>query len=354
MDHLVSIIVPVYNAETSLDKCLSSVLQQTYGLFELIVVNDGSRDDSQKIVDSYVKQDQRVKSFIIRNQGPSIARNVGIDAAEGKSIFFLDADDSLEMNALELLVKAQEKSGADVVVSAFDKILYGLESASKVSHFPEDKVLNKQEICDYALSYMLQPGRYMMFSYCWGRLFSSSIIKENKVRFLPSLRICEDVHFNFEYMHYVNKVSYIATTAYNYQFGSPKSAGMNFIINDKKPLLFFNNIWVAYSSILRFIEAFGESRSLADARRITKLGHISHSIVLLIRACGCNKGAPLFKLVNEMVNNPIVQDNLKYYAPMKGQSQLLPIFLRFKLVLLTILIAKYKYWKRYKKKTGKP
>ncbi|PJA51426.1 MAG: glycosyltransferase family 2 protein, partial [Candidatus Marinimicrobia bacterium CG_4_9_14_3_um_filter_48_9] len=107
MDHLVSIIVPVYNAETSLETCLSSVLQQTHGQFELIVVNDGSRDDSQKIVDSYVKQDQRVKSFIIRNQGPSIARNVGIDVAQGQSIFFLDADDSLEMNALELLVKAQ-------------------------------------------------------------------------------------------------------------------------------------------------------------------------------------------------------------------------------------------------------
>lgn len=353
---LVSIIIPMYNCWKYIQQCLDSVAAQSWKNIEAILVDDCSTDDTVRQCSTFAEKDKRFT--LIRapeNGGPAKARNMGITAAKGDFLMFLDADDWLNHDTVATLLSAQKAGRADVVVSAFNKIQDPPHHTIRVSHFQDDHSLTRKEVCGYALRYMREPGKFMMFSYCWGRLFSASIIKENNLVFFPGLRICEDVLFNFELMRHARKVTYVNNSTYNYRFGSPESAGMAFILKGDEPLLFYRDIWAAYFGILRFIEDFGSDEDdLTEAQRITRLGHISHAIVLLVRACGCSsQKKPLFELVRKMVDDPTVQENLKYYFPLKGQSRLLPFFMRMKLVTPIVLLSRYKYKKRYGSKRVK-
>ena len=115
----VSIIVPIYNAQIYLEKCISSILSQSYKDFELILVDDGSKDESGKICDKWQKKDERIVVIHQENQGVSSARNEGLKRASGTFITFADADDIMKQNYLEVLVNEQDKSNADFVVAAF-------------------------------------------------------------------------------------------------------------------------------------------------------------------------------------------------------------------------------------------
>ncbi|EGP5055427.1 glycosyltransferase family 2 protein, partial [Enterococcus faecium] len=110
----VSVIVPVYNRELTIERTIKSVLNQTFRNFELIIVNDGSIDGSLETVTDYAKKDNRIKVFSQNNSGVSMARNKGIRKALGKYICFLDSDDTYELSFLEKMVSAAEKSNADV------------------------------------------------------------------------------------------------------------------------------------------------------------------------------------------------------------------------------------------------
>lgn len=113
----VSVIVPVYNRELTIERTIKSVLNQTFRNFELIIVNDGSIDGSLETVTDYAKKDNRIKVFSQNNSGVSMARNKGIRKALGKYICFLDSDDTYELSFLEKMVSAAEKSNADVTYS---------------------------------------------------------------------------------------------------------------------------------------------------------------------------------------------------------------------------------------------
>lgn len=124
MNALVSIIIPVYNVSEYIEKCLISCIEQTYSLLEIIVVNDGSTDNSINIVNKYLVKDSRITIVDKNNEGLLWARKKGISVAKGEYIFHLDGDDYLERNAIEILVDCAEKYNADIVIgdTYFDKI----------------------------------------------------------------------------------------------------------------------------------------------------------------------------------------------------------------------------------------
>ena len=115
MDLLVSVVIPVYNTEKYLEKCLDSVIGQTYGNLEIIIVDDGSSDGSPEICRDYAKKDERVTIISQENKGLAVARNVALDIATGSYIMFVDSDDWLEKEAVERLVFEAEKNMADAV-----------------------------------------------------------------------------------------------------------------------------------------------------------------------------------------------------------------------------------------------
>ena len=119
MNPTVSIIVPVYNAQRTLRRCIDSVLNQTFSDFELLLVDDGSKDESGEICDSYALRDERVKVFHIENSGVSAARNVALDRARGEYLQFLDSDDWITADATQQFVRAARKYDCDMVISDF-------------------------------------------------------------------------------------------------------------------------------------------------------------------------------------------------------------------------------------------
>ena len=116
---LVSIVVPVYNGETFLEKCLQSIIRQSYTNIEIIIVNDGSTDNTSLIIDRYVDLDKRIIGLKQKNEGPALARKKGLEIAKGKYVQYLDSDDCLHEKAIEYLLDKAEATNADIVVAPF-------------------------------------------------------------------------------------------------------------------------------------------------------------------------------------------------------------------------------------------
>lgn len=170
-----SIIVPVYNVEKYIEKCLKSILKQTYSNFELIVVNDGSPDNSQKIIDKYSKKDKRIKSFIKENGGLSDARNYGLEYATGDYILFVDSDDYLDESLLEKLNETLLKEKVDVL--RFECSTYDEEGNLIASNEGEDYIGEKVDnvIKTIVRNKFVEPA--------WLYCYSSKFWKKNKFKY---------------------------------------------------------------------------------------------------------------------------------------------------------------------------
>lgn len=134
MNPLISIIVPVYNSEKTLDRCINSILEQTFQNWELLLINDGSTDRSREICDEYTLKDKRIKTIHKENGGVSSARNKGIKCSKGDYILMLDSDDSLELNTCESLMIMSEEKKQIVLYLDLNKVVevYGLQAKIKI------------------------------------------------------------------------------------------------------------------------------------------------------------------------------------------------------------------------------
>ena len=125
--YLVSIIIPVYNIKNYITKCIESVISQSYKNLEIILVDDGSSDESGLICDNYAKSDNRIKVIHKKNGGLSDARNVAIDVAKGDFIYFIDGDDYIHHNSISVLIEAYNNTQSDIVTGGFMSVLIALE-----------------------------------------------------------------------------------------------------------------------------------------------------------------------------------------------------------------------------------
>ena len=198
-DSLISVIVPVYNSEQTLNRCIDSILGQTYRNFELLLINDGSKDRSGEICDEYARKDSRVKVFHKENGGVSSARNVGLDNARGEWITFVDSDDTVE--------------------ESFLGSLYNFGSGSlKICNFTGDGHKDYSDDCSKVetssvITSLLNDNLVWA---PWGKLFASAIINEHNLRFDIKLRLGEDTVFCWEYLSYCPDVTVLASNLYNY------------------------------------------------------------------------------------------------------------------------------------------
>ena len=188
----ISIIVPIYNAEAYLNKCIDSLINQTKKNIEIILVNDGSTDKSEEIIKSY--KDKRIKYYKNKNKGIGYTRNFGIDKSNSKYIMFLDSDDYLDINACEKLFNKIEKDSSDVVISDFTIVHNGNEKVEVIKEFKKTN-LNKNS--DILLDINLSP---------WNKIYSSKLIKDNNIRFPEDIKY-EDVLFVLECLDKSKNVS---------------------------------------------------------------------------------------------------------------------------------------------------
>ena len=219
---VVSVVIAVYNEEKRIGKCITSILQQTYQNFEIIVVNDGSTDNSPKVIGQYVKENTG-KVFCIdkENGGQGSARNCGIKAAKGKYITFLDADDYVEKDYLEVLAAQAEKFECDVVCSGQHKVRENGEIIHSILYKPVNGTCLK---------------RRLNIS---GKMYLNSYIRENKI-FFPEGKTYEDNSFNLEAFFLTNKISFLSYAGY-YQVVHEGSTTSKTIQIDNLPLAEWND-----------------------------------------------------------------------------------------------------------------
>jgi len=192
----VSIIVPVYNVYPYLDKCLSTLINQTLKEIEIIVVNDGSFDQSQEIIDRYAKMDHRIVPLKKKNGGLSDARNYGLAYAKGEYVSFIDSDDYVDVTMMEKLWKKAEDEKCDLV----ECDLYW--------EYPEGKkILDQSHIID---NYFVDI-RVM----AWNKLYKRKLLQETKVLFPKGLQY-EDICFCYQLLPYVTKIGYVDEALYYY------------------------------------------------------------------------------------------------------------------------------------------
>lgn len=213
---MISVIIPVYNAEPYLRRCLNSVLSSTYREFELILVNDGSTDNSFEICQEYAAKDKRIQVISQENRGVSAARNRGLDICRGEWVVFVDADDVISPDFLGLIAQ-EEFQSQDLLLFDFSQT----EPEFAVAHpVLETLCFGPKDIPELLRGLMLrrqliENGNLNLLSPC-GKAYRKAIIEEHAIRFDPGLSFGEDQLFNVEYLTVTRHCTYFPTPVYYY------------------------------------------------------------------------------------------------------------------------------------------
>ena len=209
----VSIIVPVYNTEKYIRNCLDSIRNQTFTDWECILIDDGSTDKSGEICDEYVKKDWRFDIIHKQNKGVSSARNHGINLAKGEWIMFIDADDAIALNTLEVIVHRAAADNLDLLQFSYTR------NKNELGQNDDSAISDVCNLDDY-ISY----GK-LIYS-VWGNLIKTSIIRDNSIRFHEQMKLGEDQMFIYTCMTFANHIMRIPNILY-YYYDNPNSATNN-------------------------------------------------------------------------------------------------------------------------------
>lgn len=212
---MISLIIPVYNTEKLLGKCLESVINQTYSDMEIICIDDGSTDKSGQIIDEYAKKDDRIIVIHKENGGESSARNAGLLRSTGDYIGFMDCDDWIEKDMYETLVKTMEENDADMVAASWFKSYDDEEKEAVNLKQVEDGVFNRDKL----LRYLYERDTYQGFAYMWDKLYKRKVLTEkngNMLLFDENIQLGGDVIYLAKAALNCKKAVYVPKGMYHY------------------------------------------------------------------------------------------------------------------------------------------
>ena len=232
---LVSIIVPIYNAQDHIARCVESIRRQTYENLEILLLNDGSQDVSLQVCQMYAGVDKRIVLIDKANSGVAATRNLGLRRARGEYLQFVDADDTLQPNATELLVDRALGADADLVIAHYNRIRPPRpRSEEAAARHPQalrpDRVqtfgfllegaMNKEE---FAARLMQEPASFY-YGVMWNKLYRAALVRAHEdVVCAEDLDWSEDLYFNLSYIRYAERFYALSTPIYNY-YNTPGSA----------------------------------------------------------------------------------------------------------------------------------
>lgn len=238
----ISIIVPVYNVEKEIRKCLDSIKNQTYGDFEVLCVDDCGKDSSMDIVREYAQKDNRFKILTHEhNRGVSAARNTGLDNASGEYTMFVDSDDWLETNALEIIKDNFDKSKSEVIVfNIYNCYPDGKKEINDTTNFKKTQAL------------LTENNLNTFIGVVWNRAYKTSLINDNHIRF-PEGMIIEDSDFTFKISMHLKSVFIIEDVLYNYLRNREGSYTTEDAVNNriKDEITVISNCWKYAKSLGR-------------------------------------------------------------------------------------------------------
>lgn len=254
---LVTIIVPVYNAQEYLHRCIGSLLEQSFVDFELLLINDGSKDNSGVICDEYAARDERIRVFHKENGGVSSARNLGLDNAKGIWISYVDSDDWVAKDYLKNLV-GHAKIGIDLVIS-FPTYIYTDGSSSKPNYLSKlvDEHNFEKIFVEHSMHQNTSP---------WSKLFRREIIESANIRFCEDMHIGEDLLFLYTYMLSTAKIYISSDTDYFYCYDLETSL--------TKRVNSYKSEYAGYKNIKQVVEDLIKIRNIKSDDSLQRLGWI--------------------------------------------------------------------------------
>ena len=209
----ISVIVPAYNAEKTIENTIESILKQTFGFFEIIIVNDGSTDDTARILKALKESDARIIIAEQQNAGPSAARNRALSMARGEWIQFVDADDYLEPEMMQQLVS--EAGEADIVITGYQKCQVARNETVTRTLQPQ-YLAKREDIAKYLLGMKTADQKDLSLNYLWNRLIRRKLITDHHLTFDENTRLGEDFLFNTETWKYAKAIKMIPGAPYHY------------------------------------------------------------------------------------------------------------------------------------------
>lgn len=329
---MISIILPVYNVEKYIAKCIESVLNQSYSNFELLIINDGTLDNSIEIAQKY--NDKRIKIYNKENGGLSDARNFGLNKATGDFIYFLDSDDWIELNLLEECIKAINKYNTDFVIFG-----YYLDNEDL-----KGNLITSSENVTEEILFIKEPNNLVcnektlsLLGYAWNKLYKTSFLKENNFIFEKGISLVEDILFNSKVYEKSEKILFINSLLYHY-INRPSASLVKVFYKNSFELNILKN-----KSISSFLEAWNVSDE-------TKNIFLSNVMVTAIRYCVNNlfayendlKKSDKLAYIRMMLNNKETQKYISYYNAISFNDKIYKIMIINKAVFPLYLLCKIK------------
>ncbi len=282
----VSVIIPCYNIEQHLPKCIESIMMQSFDNFELLLINDGSIDHTGDICDRYAKKDPRIRVFHQENAGVSAARNYGLEVSTGQVLMFIDGDDYIKYNYIERLINNYHKDTWHVcgMINVKNEEAKENPNYQKLISKYRDKPINIYNIIDLL--------KYSSLSSPCGRIYSQTIIKSKQLRFDEKLTYQEDLIFNLEYIQYIKNIKLLDYFGYfyiNHTFSSTSRFHQNFnhvnflylelrkYINEKEHEVYLKR-FIFDTIIKRITNLFHANSNFNELERIKILGDIFNSV----------------------------------------------------------------------------
>lgn len=240
MSEIVSVIVPAYNTEKYISKCITSLVGQSYKEIEIILINDGSIDGTLSVCRKFEKEDKRIRVIDKGNSGVSDSRNIGLKESVGKYVVFVDSDDYVSMDYISTLVLAVEENDYQMACVEYffvDEDENKEEKHKSILEIGENKELKSNE----AIDLMINKNSYQ--GYLWNKIFIRDILAKNNILFDVRVKIWEDMLFCLEYLLTVDSINYINVPLYYYVQRSSSAMGSQTDWNENTHILALDEIW---------------------------------------------------------------------------------------------------------------
>ena len=217
----VSIVLAVYNSEKYIARCIDSLCKQTYTNLEIIIIDDGSTDNSAKICSDYRDNDKRISLYCPGDNNVSYARNYALGKISGEYVTFIDADDWCEKTYMEDLVASIEENDADISISEYFEHVKGKRIKRNLRDF-DNSLTDKKNGINNLLAFFAERN---IFTACWGKMYKTCIVKENDILFSERAIVNSDILFNMHYLLFCKKAGFVDKGLYNYiKYSSSLSA----------------------------------------------------------------------------------------------------------------------------------
>src|SRR5699024_9586323 len=278
--HVVSIIVPVYNAEDYINECIDSMLYQTFTNLEIILVNDGSTDSSAEIINQYAEQDNRIKPIHIENSGVSTARNIGLQNATGEWVIFVDSDDWIEPEMISFAVHKANETKADIVMWTYFKNYANQELRLSLLPGGDQTITDDKDLFHLKAIYSMYGEEEIKESVSsgtvWCKLYKKSLIDENNLKFKVGLTRAQDTVFSINTVEYAKKVVYYDKHLYHYRItNTSTTSGTRYIEDSEKH---FNMLLDEFQSFIKKYNKGEQYYKAFYARTIQVLmWHLKHN-----------------------------------------------------------------------------